>query len=163
MPKDKIVSINKIGSKNSDEPFHYTGCGLKNIFLENGWHIDADNNLYIEKISELHMAIAEHLVYLSRKLKGSEIKFVRDYMDLPIKELSNLIGETTQDIRALETGKLAINKSTDKLLKLILLGHINKQIKIREATSQMLYIKSAKNSKKIIFIFCKNDWKHKEY
>ena len=54
------------------EAYHYTECGLDDVYIASGIDIDSEGNIMIKSI-RLHRAIAERLVFSSRKLKGKEV------------------------------------------------------------------------------------------
>jgi len=106
------------------KPFHYTGCGLSNAYLLNGYSFDDDGNLFIEDIHGLHKAIGLSLVYKQTKLKASEIRFMRYYLDWSQKTLGNHLGVDHQSVMRWESSKTLIPKPVERLLKAIFYEYI---------------------------------------
>lgn len=82
------------------EKYHYTACGLTNIFLENGYALEpdllnsTDNWLSIEKIHELHASIACSLALQGQPLISGELRYLRRQLDMSQNELAHWLGYT---------------------------------------------------------------------
>lgn len=113
------------------EYYHYTECGLKNIYLVNGFKItkiDDDEEIFIHDIHGLHKAISNTLVFKKGLLEGCEIKFIRTILDLSQNKLAALIGCRYQQILLWEKNKNKISKPADRLLRITLYTYLNKEI-----------------------------------
>ena len=121
--------------------YHYTECGLENIYLLNGFNIDEDGSLMIENIDDLHKAIANHVIRSQGLLNGSEIRFIRHYLDLSQKRLAELLGKDSQSVLRWENGKTNITPTADRLLRAMLSDYVNDAIHFTEflATIADLY------------------------
>lgn len=108
--------------------YHYTECGLNNIYLLNGYEItknNSDEEIFIHDIHGLHKAIGMALVCKQGLLIGDEIKFIRTTLDLSQSALAKLLGCTYQTILLWEKNKFAIPKTADRLLRVIFFGYLN--------------------------------------
>ena len=61
------------------EHYHYTECGLDNVYLANGYEMKETPSgrlVSIHNIHDLHHAIGKALVFKPGVLIGSEIRFI---------------------------------------------------------------------------------------
>ena len=118
--------------KKHKEYYHYTECGLNNIYLVNGFEItktdDGDEEIFVHDIHGLHMAISDTLIFKKGLLEGSEIKFIRTMLDLSQNKLAALIGCRYQQILLWEKNKNKISKPADRLLRITLYTYLHKEI-----------------------------------
>jgi len=111
--------------------YHYTECGLKNIWLASGFKMvetDYGTGVSIHNLEGLHKAIGETLAKKA-KLTGAEFRFLRKEIDMSQKALGNLFGNTDQAVAKWEkTGK--IPKIADRMMRLVYLEHIGGNVPI---------------------------------
>lgn len=108
--------------------YHYTECGLENIYLINGFKITNTyeiEEIFIHNIHGLHNAIGMTLISKSGLLLGEEIKFIRTTMDLSQTTLARILGITYQSVLAWEKNKTPISKTADYLLRAIFFSYLN--------------------------------------
>jgi putative transcriptional regulator len=105
--------------------YHYTGSGLDDIFLLNGYEVDEEGNLFIKDIHGLHKAIARSLVLRKSKLRGKEIRFLRHTLDWSQKSLGERIGVDYQTVLRWEKGERRITKAPELLLRAIAYEYIS--------------------------------------
>ena len=106
--------------------YHYTECGLRNVWLANGFAIRKTNygeGVSIHDVDGLHRAIGRALANKPR-LTGSEIRFLRKEMSLSQRGLGELLGVADQSV-ALWEKKGRLPKTADRLLRLIYVEHDN--------------------------------------
>lgn len=75
--------------------FHYTQCGLDNVWLANGYHsedTDYGEGFRIDHADELHQIIAMSIVNDKRPLRGQEVRFLRVAMNLSQEGLAKALG-----------------------------------------------------------------------
>lgn len=112
--------------------YHYTECGLNNIYLVNGFKItkldDGDEEIFVHDIHGLHVAISNILIFKKGLLEGSEIKFIRTMLDLSQNKLAALIGCRYQQILLWEKNKNKISKPADRLLRIALYTYLYKEV-----------------------------------
>jgi len=83
------------------EPFHYKGCMLDNIYLQNGFkvtEIDGEKHTSIEDLDSLHQAIGLHIVLERKAPSGKELRFLRTEMRMTQAELAQVLGVTDQSV-----------------------------------------------------------------
>lgn len=104
------------------QPYHYTSCGLDNIYLLNGFHIeetDYGTVMSFEDIEGLHALIGHRLVHHDSELNGHEFRFLRKELELSQKEIARLLGCEEQQIGRWERGENGIPGAVDRLVKLL--------------------------------------------
>lgn len=110
--------------------YHYTECGLDNIWLQNGFSItkteDGEEYININDIHGLHNVIGLTLITKRGLLFGKEIMFIRRTLDLSQKTLAKILGVNYQTILGWEKNKRSIDKTADHFLKTIFFAYINK-------------------------------------
>ncbi len=83
-------------------PFHYTACGLGNVYLLSGVKSEKDQEygpvVTIERTQDLHRAIALQLIHMERKLSGSEFRFLRKLMNQTQADLARVMKVDVQTI-----------------------------------------------------------------
>lgn len=105
-------------------PYEYRECGLAGIYLHNGYDTvehDGEQHVSVMDTEGLHRCIGEHIVYTRKELLPEEIKFLRKTMDLTQSELSQWMGQSSQQVARWEKGKSAIPGPADRLFRAIFL------------------------------------------
>lgn len=103
--------------------YHYTECGLDNIYLVNGFQEhempDGELGVSISDIDKLHLAITKNIIKSNNQLKGREIKFLRSELTLSQKGLADLLGKDVQTVARWEKGVVNIEPAADRLIRFI--------------------------------------------
>ncbi|MBC6413955.1 MAG: helix-turn-helix domain-containing protein [Chromatiales bacterium] len=105
----------------SKERYHYTECGLKNVYID-GLHFaddDGEKVITIPNIHALHWLIAKDILE-SKSINGDEIRFLRTEMGYTPKELAKELEIAERTLKSMENGKTTIKESVE--LKLRQLG-----------------------------------------
>jgi DNA-binding transcriptional regulator YiaG len=119
------------GKKLASKPYHYTQCGLDDVYLLNGYHRQRTpygSGVRIEKAEQLHETIAEWLSLNKAFLNGKEFRFLRKLMNLTQAELAVYLGCDAQSVARWEKEQTEINGAADKLMRILYLG--SRSIKI---------------------------------
>lgn len=120
-----------------ESSYHYTECGLGNIYLTNGYsYVDSPRGkqVIIKNIDELHKVIGTSLIHKTKNLSGKEIKFLRHEMLMSQSMLANLLEVSEQAIRRWENAKTSpANKPAELLIRLLYAEHIKEDGTIRKA------------------------------
>ena len=109
--------------------FHYTDCGLDNIYLINGFEIietKEGEEILIHDINGLHKTIGMILISKPGMLSGQEIRFIRHTLDLSQKALASIIGVDYQTILRWEKNETPIRKTADRFIRAIFYCYVNK-------------------------------------
>lgn len=88
--------------------YHYTDCGLKNVWLENGCEevkTPYGTGLSIDDFDGLHKAIAAAVIDKTYPLDGDELRFLRVEMDLSQKAFGEYVGKSDQSVAKWEKGE----------------------------------------------------------
>lgn len=87
--------------KGNPKPYHYTECGLDNVYLVNGVtrrKTPRGEVIQIADLEGLHRAIGRRLVGEKKSLSGKEFRFLRHELKLSQKHLAALLGTDAQSI-----------------------------------------------------------------
>jgi len=88
--------------------YQYTGCGLENVFLKNGYTIKDTpygKAISIDDIEGLHRAIALDILRQKTPMDGQQFRFLRKEQDLTQAELAAILGVSEQTVAAWEKQK----------------------------------------------------------
>ena len=109
--------------------YHYTECGLDNIYLVNGFEItktkSGDEEIFIHDIHGLQKTIRMILISKRGLLSGKEIKFIRSMLDLSQTTLAKILGCSYQTVLLWEKEKGEISKTADHLLRAIFFSYLD--------------------------------------
>ena len=122
------------GKKMASKPYHYTQCGLDDVYLLNGYRrtkTPYGSGVRIEHVEELQETIAEWLCRTKALLNGKEFRFLRKLMDCTQADLSVWLGCDVQTVARWEKGA-DINGSADKLIRILYFGSRSIQIDAAE-------------------------------
>lgn len=81
--------------------YHYQECGLRNIWLANGYEIHETPygpGVSIQDVQGLHRAIGHRIVTKGGKLTGAELRFLRTELGLSQAKLAFLMGNEAQTV-----------------------------------------------------------------
>lgn len=139
----------------SDSAYHYTECGLNNIYLLNGYkfiNTPRGKALSIKDIDGLHKAIGLFLVTTKKDLSGDEVRFLRLGMLMSQSTLAKLLGISDQAVRRWENGKVTIPKPSESLLRLLYREHVHdKDGKISTVLKEIADLEEMLNDNEILF------------
>lgn len=113
------------GREKASEAYHYTQCGLDDVFLLNGYkrhQTSYGSGATVENAEGLHHAIAAHLCRNKAFLSSKEFRFLRKLLDLTQAELAVFLGCDAQSIARWEKGKTEVNGAADKLVRVLYLA-----------------------------------------
>lgn len=100
--------------------YHYTECGLRNVYLANGFRkIDTDYGeaVSIENVEGLHRAIGEALAKHKPHLTGAEFRFLRKELGLSQAKFGQPLGYEAQSIALWERSKTKLPKWADRMIR----------------------------------------------
>src|SRR5574343_1814532 len=102
------------------ELYHYTLCGLDNVWLENGYEIletPYGEAVQVHDTEGLDRAIALSLIDCPSRLSGKEIRFLRQMMGMSQRDFAALIGTTDQTLARWEKEQHETPETADKLIR----------------------------------------------
>jgi putative zinc finger/helix-turn-helix YgiT family protein len=100
--------------------YHYTECGLDNVFLREIplYQCECGSKAPIlSHIDELHRLIANIVTTRDDRMSGKELKFVRKMMGMKAIDLARKLRVTKQTISNWENEKVRMSPAYDLLLK----------------------------------------------
>lgn len=109
--------------------YHYTECGLSNVFLKNGFvveEIDGEEYTSIDEMNGLHRSIAQIIVDNNSPLTHEEFKFLRIELNISQKMLATRFGVSEQTIARYEKKNSSIPRTTDAALRSLYMESIEK-------------------------------------
>jgi len=113
-----------IVTKNNKKIYHYTECGLDNVYLLNGFKehkTEYGSGIAFTCVEGLHKAISLNIIRRDSKLSGNELRFLRKELELTQIQLANYLGVKPLAINRWEVEKVAINPLADRLVRLLYL------------------------------------------
>ena len=107
--------------------YHYTECGLDNVFiLADSIEQDDDGKkiIMIPAIGLLHQAITEGVINNTGILNGKEIRFLRTEMEKTQAELAEILHCDSQTIARWEKDEHAISPALDMIIRQLVAGEL---------------------------------------
>ncbi|MCY4258876.1 MAG: transcriptional regulator [Rhodobacteraceae bacterium] len=102
--------------------YHYTECGLNNVYIE-GVHAALDHagedSIAIPAIGLLHKVIAEGIVNRPGKMTGQELKFLRSEMGLTQARLGEILKVRLLTVSRWERSETPIGSAAEMLIRLL--------------------------------------------
>lgn len=145
-------------------PYHYTECGLDDVYLLSGYEIEQTpygDGVSIKDVDALHKAIGYFLATKKKVLSGSELRFLRKEMDLTQVELGSLVGLSDQQVARWEKDQYEIPGAADTLVRLYYLDHINEApTNVRELVETLKNMDEQQRAT-LVFEVTKQGWKPK--
>jgi putative transcriptional regulator len=122
--------------------YHYTECGLDNVYLENGFTVHKTaygRGLSIQDTEGLHRVIGEWLISLPKPLNGAELRFMRTELDMTQKDLASILGTTEQTLRLWEKHrtKSIPSGSADRLFRAFYAEYLNGNASVISMTERL--------------------------
>ena len=142
--------------------YHYTECGLNNIWLVNGFKVHKTpygKGVAIEDADGLHRVIALRLVNHKPRLSGGEFRFLRKELDLSQAALARVLGNDEQSVARWEKGGRA-PKMGERFLRALYREHAEGNARIREIVDRLNEM-NQKAQKKMILEETEQGWQAK--
>lgn len=120
--------------------YHYTECGLPNVWLTNGYQLRQTRHgegVAIHDVDGLHRAIGRALARQA-SLTGTELRFLRKEMGLSQAGLGSLLGVSDQAVAKWEKNGRA-PRTADRMIRLIYLEHVGGQVQIRTTIDRIVH------------------------
>ncbi|TFH89507.1 helix-turn-helix domain-containing protein [Vibrio ouci] len=114
--------------------YHYTECGLPNVYLKNGYTLEifeGEEYLSIDDMNALHTVIGSNLATKPQALTGAELRFLRETFNHSRRALGDIMGVDQQTVGRWEKGESAIPKTVDLLMRQLFLESIDEDSSLR--------------------------------
>lgn len=141
---------------------HYTSCGLRNIWLRNGYAVKQTKYgkaVSIHNVEGLHKAIGLYLVNNKKSLSGSEVRFLRKELDMSQAQLAQVLGVGETTVRGWENSRTKITKPADRMLRVLYREHVDGDGKVRELVERLAELNREAMSSKLELVETNKGWK----
>lgn len=128
---------------NHADHYHYLDCGLRNVWLRNGFtRMDTVHGpaVAIEDVDGLHRAIGLYLVRNKPRLSPAEARFLRKELDLPQAQLASALDVSENTVRAWEAGRSRMPGPAVRLLRVLYLESVTDGSRVRELLDRLAQI-----------------------
>ena len=119
--------------------YHYTECGLTNVWLENGYIIKTTaygKATAIDDAVGLHKVLAMELTEKKGKITGKELRFMRTVLGMSQEGLGKCVGASEQSVSLWErTGK--VPHYADSILRLLVSEKLNGNSKVTDVIERI--------------------------
>lgn len=139
--------------------YHYTECGLDNVWLVNGYHIeeiDGESFVSFESADELHRVIGKSLAEKA-SLAGSEVRFLRKELGMSQRMLADFLGSSEQTVSLWERGA-NVPDSEARLLKVLYVEKVDGNVKVSELLECLIEL-DHKEQERLVFQDTGAGWK----
>lgn len=141
--------------------YHYTDCGLRNVWLANGvrrHRTPYGPGISIESLPALHRAIGLWLVRKPKSLTGAEVRFLRKELDLSQKALAEIVGQTEQTVSLWER-RGRIPKTADRFIRALYRETVEGNAQIRNLVANLAAKDAKDHEKQATFAMKAHRWK----
>lgn len=121
------------GNETGKTPYHYTLCGLDDVYLTSGYELTSTeygDGVVVKNMDGLHRAIGEFLATRKKALSGKEIRFLRGQLGLTQAGLGGVLRVADQTVARWEKQEVEIPGPAELLVRVIYLGHLKKAINV---------------------------------
>ncbi len=119
-----MADVNTVVRKTSteDEPYHFVGSGLENVFLVGVEYELGSDGLQAADIPSLPMlmeAIGKVLVEKKTPLSADEVRFLRKRLRFSSKNFAKLVGKTSEQYSRIENGVAKMTPTVERVIRLL--------------------------------------------
>ncbi len=140
--------------------YHYTNCGLRNVWLMNGFRRHRTSygpGISIDELPGLHRAIGLWIVQKPKPLTGAELRFLRQELDLSQKRLAEIVGQTEQTVSLWER-RGRIPKIADRFVRALYRETVEGNARIRDIVRRLTE-KDVKEHERAKFAMRARQWR----
>lgn len=105
---------------NKTNAYHYTECGLPNVWIQGVYAVDDDGEetIHIPNIRGLHRLIAHAIIGCDGRLTGAEMRFLRSEMGMTQAKLARLIHRKRLTVSRWEREESTVDGAADALIRI---------------------------------------------
>jgi len=132
--------------------YHYTQCGLDNVWLENGYTIKSTRHgeaVAVDDVSGLHSLLAIALAGGHMPLSGKEFRFLRTQLGLTQEGLAKMMGVTEGAVSLWER-KGNVPRANDQWIRLMVLAKHDGDAKVSEVLERVRTVEKLVNQKYVV-------------
>lgn len=118
--------------------FHYTACGLANVWLANGYTLKTTRHgtaVAVNDVDGLHQLIANTLIDKPGRLSGKEFRFLRTQLGLSQEALGVMLGFSENAVSLWER-KDTVPAACDQWLRMSVLAKLEGNTKLVDAIAR---------------------------
>ena len=118
--------------------FHYTACGLDNVWLANGYKLKTTRHgtaVAVNDVDGLHQLIANTLIDKPGRLSGKEFRFLRTQLGLSQEALGVMLGFSENAVSLWER-KDSVPAACDQWLRMSVLAKLEGNTKLADAIAR---------------------------
>lgn len=127
--------------------YHYTECGLDNVYLINGFEpvsTPRGEGIKIQDIEGLHKAIGLMLTEEKQNLNGKEFRFLRHEMNMTQRTLAEILRVNVQRVARWEKGQTqTIDGPSQNILRLLYCEFVGGNTQIVEPLKRLAELDEA--------------------
>ena len=143
---------------------HYNVCGLRNVYLLNGYTAIQTNGgpcVTVADLYGLHHCIALWIVEHEPAITGSKLKFLRKQLAMTQARLGSLIGCAKQSVTAWETRRRdePIPTPADRLIRLLYQDYANRNVKVRATIDHLSTLERGETRQRLTFVDTEAGWR----
>jgi DNA-binding transcriptional regulator YiaG len=104
-----------------ENPFHFTDCGLDNVFLVGIKYFTSNDGRIVAEIpalNQLMRLIARDLVFSQTSLRGEEIRFLRKRLGMKTSDYSKVLRVDVATLSRIENEKQPPSNQLDSLIRM---------------------------------------------
>lgn len=142
--------------------FHYTSCGLRNVYLRNGYTVKRTaygRAVAIQDVEGLHRVIGMQLAKNKPRLSGADIRFLRKELDMSQSLLARSLGVGETSVRNWESGRGKIGKPAERLLRLLYQDFAEGKPPVRELVERISQLNRDLHARKLEFEETRGGWR----
>ena len=141
--------------------YHYTECGLRNVWLANGYRTietEYGKATAIENMEELHKVIGKQLATSKPHLTGAEFRFLRKELGLSQARFGQPFDYDAQTVALWERNKSRLPKWADRMIRLLYLEKVAGNAKVNELLERLHDLDRQEHEEKHIFQETAKGW-----
>ena len=116
--------------KAPEAPLHYTASGLDDVWLMNGFTLEATpygEGVSIQDADALHDTLAQVIATGNAALRPAELRFLRKHVGLSQEGMARMLGCSSQSVARWEKGQVAVDPSAERLVRFIVMEFLGKE------------------------------------
>ena len=132
--------------------YHYTQCGLDNVWLDNGYEIKSTpygKAVAVGDVDGLHAMLAATLAEKKGPLSGKEFRFLRVQLGLTQDALASLMG-VTEGALSLWERKGSVPRVNDQMLRLMVLAQGDAKASLARAMERVQTVDKLVNQRYVV-------------
>ncbi|MDP7221964.1 MAG: helix-turn-helix domain-containing protein [Alphaproteobacteria bacterium] len=144
------------------ERYHYTDCGLDNVWITGGFTIketDYGKGISISHLDNLHRAIGLDIATSLNRINSAELRFLRVEMELSQKRLGELIGVDAQTIARWEKGEVTTPGPAELLIRTLYIQFAGDNPNVAKLCQDLAELDEIEYEARREFVDSNGDWR----